>query len=126
MRSILVGALVTLTVTAAGAQNTKTASDVLPYCKLSPKEALTIDTNAREYGYCLGALDGPVVGRLRRLNDRGYSSDPGCFDVPEQAFIERETLKVVIMYAENHQGELTQPFVQVAASALREAWPCKN
>jgi hypothetical protein len=61
----------------------------------------------------------------RELVTHEYLSNPGCFDVPEQVFIERETRKVVITYADNHPGELTQPFVQVAARALREAWPCK-
>jgi hypothetical protein len=125
MKVLFAGALAALTVTMAAAQGTKSANDVLSYCKLAPKEALTVESSAREFGYCLGALDGLVVGRWRRLKEPGYLSDPGCFDVPEQAFIQREPLKVVIMYADRHPGELTQPFVQVAGRALREAWPCK-
>jgi hypothetical protein len=125
MKAIICGAVTALTITTAAAQDAKSANDVLRYCKLSPREALTIDTSAREFGYCLGALDGLVVGRWRRLREPGYLSDPGCFDVPDQAFIERETLKVVISYADRHPGELTQPFVQIAARALREVWPCK-
>jgi hypothetical protein len=118
---MLVGALTALTFTTAGAQNTKSANDVLAYCKLAPKEAAATEASTREYGFCLGAIDGVVVSGWRRLNSR----DPGCFDVPQQAFMERETLKVVITYADRHPGELTQPFVQLAARALREAWPCK-
>jgi hypothetical protein len=125
MKMFLVGALTALTVTTAGAQDTRSANDVLPYCKLAPKAAAAAETSARQFGYCLGALDGLVVGRWRRLSEAGYLDNPGCFDVPEQAFIERETRKVVITYADSHPGELTQPFVQVAARALREAWPCK-
>jgi Rap1a immunity proteins len=128
MRSILLSVLTALTITTAAAQDNKSANDVLRYCKLSPREALIIDTSAREFGYCLGALDGLVVGRWRRRTSEGprYLEDPGCFDVPDQAFIQRETLKVVITYADRHPEELTQPFVQVAARALREAWPCKK
>jgi hypothetical protein len=37
-----------------------------------------------------------VVSGQRRLRE-----DPGCFDVPERAFIQRESLKVVIIYAES-------------------------
>jgi hypothetical protein len=121
MKMMFAGALVGLTITAAAAQNAKTAKDVLPYCKLAPKEAALAESTAREFGYCLGAIDGVVVGAWRRRD----SIDPGCFDVPEKAFIERETLNVVITYADRHPEELTQPFVQVAARALREAWPCK-
>jgi len=121
MKMLFLGALTALTVTTAAAQGTKSANDVLSYCKLAPKAAAATEVGAREFGYCLGAIDGVVVGGWRRLN----LSDPGCFDVPERAFIERETLKVVIMYADRHPGELTQPFVQVASRALREAWPCK-
>jgi hypothetical protein len=121
MKMALVGALAALGVTTAAAQNTKRANDVLSYCKLAPKEATAVETSAREFGYCLGAIDGVVVSAWRKRN----SKDPECFDVPEKAFIERETLKVVIGYADRHPEELTQPFVQVAARALREAWPCK-
>jgi Rap1a immunity proteins len=120
MKMLVVGALATLTVTMAAAQGTKSANDVLSYCKLAPKAAAANETSAREYGYCLGAIDGVALGGWRR-----NFGDPGCFDVPEQAFIQRGTLKVVIMYADRHPGELTQPFVQVAVRALREAWPCK-
>ncbi len=128
MKASIFGGLLALTITAAAAQDNKSANDVLRYCKLSPREALIIDTSAREFGYCLGALDGLVVGRWRRRNSEGprYLEDPACFDVSDQAFIQRETLKVVITFADRHPEELTQPFVQVAARALREAWPCKK
>ena len=122
---LVVSVLTALTVATAAAQGARTAKDVLPYCKLAPKEAAAAETSAREYGYCLGAIDGVVVGRWRRLREPGYLNDPGCFDVPEQAFIQRETLKVVIIYADMHPEELIQPFAQIAARALREAWPCK-
>jgi hypothetical protein len=120
MKMLVVGTLMALMVATAAAQGAKSANDVLPYCKLAPKAAAAAEISAHEYGYCLGAIDGVVVGGWRRPRE-----DPGCFDVPEQAFIQRETLKVVIMYADSHPGELTQPFVQIAARALREAWPCK-
>jgi hypothetical protein len=120
MKMLFAGALMALTITTAAAQGTKSANDVLFYCKLTPKAAAASETSAREYGYCLGAIDGVAMGGWRRT-----SSDPGCFNVPEEAFIQRETLKVVIMYADRHPEELTQPFVQVALRALREAWPCK-
>jgi len=120
MKMLIASALAALTVMTATAQGTRSANDVLPYCKLAPKAAAAAETSAREYGYCLGAIDGVVVSGWRRPRE-----DPGCFDVPEQAFIQRETLKVVIAYADMHPTELTQPFVQVAARALREAWPCK-
>jgi Ssp1 endopeptidase immunity protein Rap1a len=114
-------ALTATTVTTAAAQGTRNANDVLSYCKLAPKAAAATETSAREYGFCLGAIDGAVMGGWRRK-----FSDPGCFDVPEQAFIQRETLKVVITYADRHPEELKQPFAQVAVRALREAWPCKT
>lgn len=120
MKILVVGALTALMVAMAAGQGIKSANDVLPYCKLAPKAAAAAETSAREYGYCLGAIDGLVVSGWRRPRE-----DPGCIDVPEQAFIQRETLKVVIIYAESHPGELTRPFVQVAARALREEWPCK-
>src|SRR5260370_8942697 len=122
MKMLFVGALAALTAATAAAQGTKNEKDVLSYCKLAPKEAAGTETSAREYGYCLGAIDGVVVSGWRRRN----LTDSGCFDVREKAFIERETLKVVITYADKHPGELTQPFVQVAARALLEEWPCKT
>jgi len=123
MKMLFAGALTALTAAAAAAQNPRIANDVLPYCKLAPKQAAAKGTtSANAYGYCLGAIDGLVMGAWQKPN----SGDPACFDVPEKAFIERETLKVVLGYADRHQGELTQAFVQVAARALREAWPCKT
>ncbi|SRR5258708_37569691 len=89
MKMLVVGALTALTVATAAAQGTKSANDVLSYCKLAPKAAAATETGAREYGFCLGAIDGAVLGGWRR-----NVSDPGCFDVPEQAFIQQETLKV--------------------------------
>jgi len=122
MKMRVVGAFTTLMVTAAAAQNPRIANDVLPYCKLAPKQAAANGTtSANAYGYCLGAIDGLVMGAWQKHN----SEDPGCFDVPEKAFLERETLKVVLGYADKHPGELTQPFVRVAGRALHEAWPCK-
>jgi hypothetical protein len=120
MKMVVVGVFAAFTVTTAAAQGTKSANDVLLYCKLAPKQAAATEASAREYGYCLGAIDGVVMRAWRRQRE-----DPACFDVPEQAFIQRETIKAVIEYADKHPGELTQPFVQVAARALREAWPCK-
>src|SRR5215475_1331915 len=123
MKMLFAGALTALTAAAAAAQNPRIANDVLPYCKLAPKQAAAKGTtSANAYGYCLGAIDGLVMGAWQKPN----SGDPACFDVPEKAFIERETLKVVLGYADRHPGELTQTFVQVAARALREAWPCKT
>jgi hypothetical protein len=65
--------------------------------------------------------------RWRRIKseDPVYLAGPGCFDVPEQAFIGLETLRVRIMYADAHPSELTKSFSRVAARALREAWPCR-
>jgi hypothetical protein len=136
MRAIGCGTLALLTVTTANAQTSKSANDVLRDCKRNPSEVLVVDDNSsREFFYCMGAIDGLVVGRWKRLasartagtsEGSRYLEDPLCFDVPDKAFIERETLKVIIRYADSHPVELTEPFVQVAARALREAWPCKK
>jgi Rap1a immunity proteins len=122
MKMLVVGALAALTVATAAAPSPRIGNDVVPYCKLAPKEAAANGTSANAYAYCLGAIDGLVMGAWQKRN----FEDPGCFDVPEKAFIERETLKVVLGYADRHPGELTQPFVRVAGRALREAWPCKT
>jgi hypothetical protein len=127
MKILVVGALTALTMATAAAQSPRIAKDVLPHCKLAPKEAAATETSSNAYSYCLGAITGIVMGTWRRIKsgDPVYLSGPGCFDVPEQAFIELETLKVIIMYADSHTSELTEPFTRVAARALREAWPCR-
>jgi hypothetical protein len=127
MKILVVGALTALTMAPAAAQGPRIAKDVLPYCKLAPKDAAATETSSNAYGYCLGAITGIVMGTWRRikLGDPVYLSGSGCFDVPEQAFIELETLRVIIMYADAHPLELTEPFTRVAARALREAWPCR-
>lgn len=127
MKMLIVGALTALTMVTAAAQGARSTKDVLPYCKLAPKEAAATEASANAYSYCLGAITGVVMGTWRRIKsgDPVYLSGPGCFDVPEQAFIELETLKVIITYADAHPLELAEPFARVAARALREAWPCR-
>jgi Rap1a immunity proteins len=127
MKTLVVGALTALTMATAAAQGIRNAKDVLPYCKLAPKEAAATETSANAYSYCPGAITRIVMGRWRRIRsgDPVYLTGSGCFDVPEQAFIERETLKVIITYADAHPLELTEPFARVATRALREAWPCR-
>jgi len=121
MKMLAVGALTALTVATAAAQSPRIGNDVVPYCKLAPKVAAANAISANAYAYCLGAIDGLVMGAWQKHD----FEDPGCFDVPEKAFLERETLKVVLGYADKHTGELTQPIVRVAGRALHEAWPCK-
>jgi Rap1a immunity proteins len=127
MKMFVVSAMTSVTMATAAAQGSTIAKDVLPYCKLAPKEAAATETSANAYSYCLGAISGIVMGTWRRIRsgDPVYLTGPGCFDVPAQAFIELETLKVIIMYADAHPLELTEPFARVAARALREAWPCR-
>jgi hypothetical protein len=64
MSAIICGTLALLTVTTANAQNNKSANDVLRNCKRSPSEVLAVDDNSsREFFYCMGVIDGLVVGR---------------------------------------------------------------
>jgi hypothetical protein len=98
MRAIGCGTLALLTVTTANAQTSKSANDVLRDCKRNPSEVLVVDDNSsREFFYCMGAIDGLVVGRWKRLasartagtsEGSRYLEDPLCFDVPDKAFIE--------------------------------------
>jgi Rap1a immunity proteins len=121
MKMLFVGALTALTVATASAQDAKSANDVLPYCKLSSEKTLNSDSHARYLsGWCRGAIKGLIAGARRTPNFKPFL----CLDVPKKALAEGQPLKVVVTYADRHPGELTQPFVQVAARALHEAWPC--
>jgi hypothetical protein len=70
MKMLVVGALTVLTIATPAAQGTRIAKDVLPYCKLAPKEAAATETSANAYHYCLRAITRIVMSTWRRIKFR--------------------------------------------------------
>lgn len=120
MKAAVVGALIALSVTTAGAQQDVTsATAVLPGCKFyvavadgqeDPKLTVPIALAA---GYCAAVFD--VLASSSAL-------DPVmCLD-PD---IDKATAMLVfIRYIEARPQRMRERFLVLAREALREAWPC--
>jgi len=114
MRTILLGALTALMVSAANAQDedANNANFLLPYCKLTAKEARANPDHA----YLNGDCDG-TINAVMQLTDR-----TGC--TPIRVTV-GQAKAAVLQYAELHPEQTKGSFILLAIFALRDAWPCK-
>jgi hypothetical protein len=131
MRTIICGALMALTITAANAaaeEDVRSAHFMLPYCKLTSKQTKANSRNALIYGQCFGMVYGIVymLQVVRQAEAAGKAQlDPVlCTDIPGDITFER-LVDVVVKYGSTHPDQ-AQRFEDLAFSALRDAWPCKR
>ena len=130
MRAIICGALVALMIsTAQAAEDTHSASYVLPYCRLTLNQVVDSPSQSYLLGRCAGLVEGVLnmAGLLRAMQTVGDIPhlDPLlCAAVPEQVDIQA-VLKVVVRYGESHPREAPLPFTVLVLDALHDAWPCK-
>jgi hypothetical protein len=124
MKAIICGALLALTITIANAaEDINSANFMLPYCKMTSKEAAADTTNAIGHAHCYGTIYG--VSQMLILLEHSQHPDPiVCTTVPPSATPE-QLVNIVIKYAEVHPEMTHHPFVALAFVAMREAWPCK-
>jgi Rap1a immunity proteins len=132
MRTIICGGLMALMITATNAagEDKDSANYLLPYCKLTPKEAMANTKNASIHGRCAGMVEaiGLMFGALKYADDKGWmrvDRNLFCVDYPDGVTSEQE-LKVVVRYGKVHPEETHQSFTLFAMHAIRKAWPCKN
>jgi Rap1a immunity proteins len=96
-----------------------TANDLLPACKAyleqHPKGGAPLDI---DQGYCVGL----IYGIAYMMKD---SSHADCSHIPDGATVGQVT-RVVIHYIEERPNRLHEPFRQLAAEALANAWPCRE
>jgi Rap1a immunity proteins len=136
MRVIICAMLMTLTVTAARAEDyLGSASFVLPGCKrlivsaaggnVSPAAALT-------EGICWGIVEatGNMLDLAKEVQARSPSGRPGelkmaCADIPRAVTI-GQRVQVVIGYVEAHPNRMRENFHVLATEALMTAWPCRQ
>jgi hypothetical protein len=120
MRAAVVGALIALSVTVAGAQQQDVASAgaVLPGCKYyvaladGQNPELTVPT-ALAAGYCAAVLDVLAVSS---------ALDPVM--CPDSDMDKPAAMRVSIRYIEARPQRMRERFLVLAREALRQAWPC--
>ncbi len=126
MRSLFLGALTALTITPVhAADNTHSASYLLPYCKS------TSDQAAHSYlaGRCAGLVEAVInmsglMKAMQSVGDIQHLDPLLCAAVPEDVTIE-QVVKVVVAYGETHPKEGPLPFTVLVLDALHDAWPCR-
>jgi hypothetical protein len=113
MRAILVGTMLALAVTTAGAQDDdiNSANFMVPHCRaLVARES----SNFLFQGVCVGTIDS--LQYVRPLM--------GCADIPNGVTAD-EAINVIIRYIEARPGRMHELFKALAIEAMFNAWPCK-
>lgn len=120
MRAAVAGALITLCVTAAGAQQQDIASAraVLPGCKYyvalaDAQNSELTGPMALAAGYCAAVFD--VLMATSAL-------DP--FLCPDSGIDRTTGMLVLIRYIEAKPQRMRERFLGLAREAMRQAWPC--
>ena len=123
MRTIICSALTALTITTAGAEEvhyTKSATYVLPSCKLvSAERRQWTHEEAYAVGYCTGAIEALF------LLAEDARDTPICIDAPK-TITPVQAAQVVIRYIEARPERMHEAFNVLALEALYMAWPCKK
>lgn len=130
MRKMLLGALMALPITTAHAalEDADNADFMLPFCRLTQKE-MTVDINkAANHSRCVGVVEG-ISQMLKLLQEAQVAGaarlDPLlCTSIPA-GITSEQLVNVVVNYGEAFPELTHRPFVVVAVSAMRLAWPCK-
>jgi hypothetical protein len=130
MKAILTGALLTLTIITAGAEeDTTSARFMLPYCKMTTQQLLVASpVDAYFNGDCFGIVLGVrrTLGMVRAAEKDGDGKlGPYlCADIPPNVTL-KQMVNVVIRYAEMHSADTHEDFGYFAIFAVHEAWPCR-
>jgi hypothetical protein len=109
-KAIICGALMTLAITTASAQQSVfSANSVLPGCKaVFEGQGL----GRQDTGYCVGAI-----------NTLTFLSATECIEIPDEVTF-LQILLVVVRFIEAHPLRMEEAFVGLAFEAMLEAWPC--
>jgi hypothetical protein len=117
MKAIITTALMALTVSTASAEpDYFSANYVLPGCKKNVAEGgrSTADEYSHIMGFCLGVI--------YALGPRVWA---GCVNAPNGLTLQQEA-RVVVRYIEARPERMHELFMNLAAEALLNAWPCKK
>ncbi len=120
MRTAMVcGALVALTVTAAGAAQDPrfSANHFFPDCKAFAEEP------DRPLNFGMGRCTGIIEGLVYLLDD--VSASPFCVAFPATVSTS-QAARVVVRYIEARPQRMHESFARLAMEALHDAWPCRN
>ena len=126
--SLFVGAALALTTTMAAAEDTSSATYILPGCQ----DFLNLNQPQTDrQGFCAGTVAGiSFVGKdLRRLRP-SYPSESDavtglhCLDIPEKVTL-MQLVRGVIAYIEARPQSMLESFNDLALEDLRTAWPCR-
>lgn len=130
MRTVSLGALMALAITAAqaAAEDTDSADFLLPFCRLTPNEMAADIKKAANYGRCVGAVEGisQMFSLMRQAQEAGAARlDPLLCTAIPAGIASEQLVNVVVKYGEAFPELTHRPFTVVAMSAMRLAWPCK-
>jgi Rap1a immunity proteins len=132
-KSILIGVVLALTVTAAqAAEDTNSANDILPGCRAAINRK-SVDQLV-EQSLCVGIVIGIVgtmdavrgllqLGQSKGVNPNTYAKAV-CIDYPKGVTIE-QMIRVIIAHIEARPARMHEDFRVLAIGALHTAWPCK-
>src|SRR5262245_7833857 len=120
--AIICGALMALTITAAGAaEDINSANFMMPHCR-----SFLASEHSSPQAFCLGVVRGIVfIGSILRdqVMAEGDRRLP-CIDPPSGVTF-RQSVQVVVTYIDARPARLHEHFGVLALEALRSAWPCK-
>ena len=114
-RPMVAALLVVLMATAGAADGLRSASRLLPGCKVAIDDDPTRHSTGVEVlaAYCLGYVDG-----LSKL-----SSAAARFCMPAEATV-GQLVRVVVKDVEAHPARHNEDFGDLALEALEKEWPC--
>ena len=114
-RSTIAAILVALTAPTGAADGLRSASRLLPGCKVAIDDDPTRHSTGVEIlaAYCLGYVDG-----LSKL-----SSAAARFCMPAEATV-GQLVRVVVKDVEAHPARHNEDFGDLALEALEKEWPC--
>lgn len=130
MKAIICATLMALMISRVhAAEDTHSASYMLPYCKLTSEQLIDGSSQSYLLGRCAGLVEGVshmagLLRAMRTVGDIPHLDPLLCAAVPEQVTIQ-EIMKVVVRYGETHPREGPLPFTVLVLDALHDAWPCK-
>jgi Rap1a immunity proteins len=125
MKATMVGALIAVSITAAGAQEYPTdAGRFLPECKAYLNDTTGTSGTAIQ-GFCGGMVVG-MASIAQPLFAPGQSRGTNrCLAIPENV-TNRQLIEAVVRYIESRPQRWGEQFRVLAVQALFDAWPCNS
>jgi formate/nitrite transporter FocA (FNT family) len=117
MKAIMAGVLMALSVTAATAADSDSASAMLPGCRAVLNG--TYPTSAPMLAFVAGECFGVITTASNALAYQGLVCTP-------HEVIQKQLIVAVVRYIDQRSERLNEPFQLMVIQGLVAAWPCKQ